>query len=88
VGNAVPPPLGRTIASEFTKALGRKPTRPNRSLDLGDPRLLEMDMTEAAKYWGVDLPIGKRDRKSGAKKRKQEDIEAVQQKGVKGSLHG
>lgn len=80
VGNAVPPPLGRAIASEFIKALGRKPTRPEKSLNLGDPSLLDMDMTGAAKYWGVDVPIGKRDKKSGAKKRKQEEIEAARKK--------
>ena len=34
-----------------------------------------MDMTEAAAYWSVEVPIAKRDRKSGATKRKQEDIE-------------
>jgi len=41
-----------------------------------------MDMTLAANYWDVDVPIGKRDRKSGAKKRKQEDIESLREKEV------
>ena len=35
-----------------------------------------MDMSEASAYFGVEVPIGKRDRKSGAKKRKQLEIEA------------
>jgi DNA (cytosine-5)-methyltransferase 1 len=33
-------------------------------------------MSDAARYWGVPIPIARRDRKSGAKKRKQEEIEA------------
>jgi DNA (cytosine-5)-methyltransferase 1 len=36
-----------------------------------------MVMSEAAQYWGIPNPIGKRDRASGAKKRKQEDIERL-----------
>jgi DNA (cytosine-5)-methyltransferase 1 len=35
-----------------------------------------MGMSDAAAYWGIRVPIGRRDRKSGAKKRKQEEIEA------------
>jgi DNA (cytosine-5)-methyltransferase 1 len=38
--------------------------------------LLRMGMSEAASYFGVPISIGKRDRKSGSKKRKQEEIEA------------
>jgi DNA (cytosine-5)-methyltransferase 1 len=34
-----------------------------------------MDMSEAAAYFDVPIPIGKRDRKSGARKRKQHEIE-------------
>ena len=82
VGNAVPPPLARAIATRFIHALGAKPTTPKIILSLGDPSLLEMDMTLAANYWDVDVPIGKRDRKSGAKKRKQEDIESLREKEV------
>jgi hypothetical protein len=33
-------------------------------------------MSEAAKYFDVPIAIGKRDRKSGTKKRKQYEIEA------------
>jgi DNA (cytosine-5)-methyltransferase 1 len=33
-------------------------------------------MSEAAAYFDVPISIGKRDRKSGSKKRKQEEIEA------------
>jgi hypothetical protein len=35
-----------------------------------------MEMSEAAAHFGTAVPIGKRDRKSGAKKRKQHEIEA------------
>ena len=77
VGNAVPPPLARSIAAQFIKILNVDPLRPQKSIQLGDPALLEMDMTSAAKFWGITAPIAKRDRKSGAKKRKQEEIESL-----------
>lgn len=77
VGNAVPPPLARAIAAEFVKALGVEVARSRETLRLGDPVLLEMDMTEAARYWGIDVPITNRNRKSGSTKRKQEDIESL-----------
>ncbi len=75
IGNAVPPPLARVIAGSLIQAIGIQPIRPIEILELGDPELLRMDMSQAANYWGVPVPIGRRDRKSGAKKRKQEEIE-------------
>jgi DNA (cytosine-5)-methyltransferase 1 len=78
IGNAVPPPLARAVASEVIKALGIKATRPAGSIDLGDPSLLYMEMSEAAEHFGVKKPPSKRDRKSGAKKRKQSEIEENQ----------
>jgi DNA (cytosine-5)-methyltransferase 1 len=36
-----------------------------------------MGMSEAAAHFRVQPPIGKRDRKSGATKRKQHEIEAI-----------
>jgi len=75
VGNSVPPPLARAVATCVREALGVAPSRPGRSLVPGSPGLLEMDMTEAAAHWNIDVPIAKRDRKSGATKRKQHDIE-------------
>ena len=75
IGNSVPPPLARAVAASVREALGVSPTYPPGSIPLGAPNLLSMDMTEAAAHWGVVVPIAKRDRKSGAKKRKQEDIE-------------
>ena len=75
IGNAVPPPLARAIAGAVMKALKAIPDRPSRSIDLGDPTLLYMEMSEAAEHFGVAPPIGRRDRKSGAKKRTQHEIE-------------
>lgn len=75
IGNAVPPMLARAIAKEIISSLGRQRLRNAVAIDLGDQDLLSMEMSGAAKYFGVDAPIGKRDRKSGAKKRKQIDIE-------------
>lgn len=76
IGNSVPPPLARAIAGEIITAMNVTPTQPSLPLDLGDPVLLQMTVSEAAEYWGVEKTPGKRDRKSGAKKRKQEEIEA------------
>ena len=78
IGNAVPPPLGRAIATAIIGVLNVKPARSKQPIDLGDTALLYMDMTEAASYFGVKPPSGRRDRKSGAKKRKQHEIEATQ----------
>ena len=76
VGNAVPPMLARAVASRLVEALGVEATRPEIPIDLGDPDLLRMHMSRASAFWRVPNPIGRRDRKSGAKKRKQDDIEA------------
>ena len=73
VGNSVPPPLARAIAESLVKALGVEPESPEGPL--GDTALLYMEMSEAAEHFGVRAPSGRRDRKSGAKKRKQHEIE-------------
>lgn len=75
IGNAVPPPLARAIAGEVMKALEFEPTRPEESISLGDDKLLSMDLSGAAAHFGVKAPPSRRDKKSGAKKRKQIDIE-------------
>lgn len=54
---------------------GVRPTRPVESLALGNSDLLRMDMSQAARFWEVENPIARRDRKSGARKRKQSEIE-------------
>lgn len=78
IGNSVPPPLAFAIAREFIRVLPYEPNQPSSFIDLGDKSLLQMDMSAASKYWGIESPIKKRDRKSGQRKRKQEDIEAMQ----------
>lgn len=83
IGNAVPPPLARAIAKQVISALGITPRRPKEVQELGSPSLLEMDMSHASAYWNVPVPIGRRDRKSGAQKRKQEEIETLLQREVK-----
>jgi len=75
IGNSVPPPLGRAVAAEVLKALGATASPAQEVLDLENTVLLYMEMSEAAEHFGVTAPSGRRDRKSGAKKRKQEEIE-------------
>jgi DNA (cytosine-5)-methyltransferase 1 len=77
IGNSVPPPLARAVAAQLIKALGYVPSRPFETLELGELRLLGMTVSQAASHFGVVAPPSKRDRKSGATKRKQEDIERV-----------
>jgi DNA (cytosine-5)-methyltransferase 1 len=79
VGNSVPPPLARAIGAELISALNLNPSLPKVSIQLGDPGLLTRDMSGAAAYWKIEVPIGRRDRKSGAKKRKQYEIEQLSQ---------
>lgn len=76
IGNAVPPPMARAVAKEIMRSLGLKPTRPKGLHPLGEVELLRFDMGAAACYFGVPVPIGRRDRKSGATKRKQHEIES------------
>lgn len=80
IGNAVAPPMVRAIARAILKALNIEPARPEAPVPLGDPALLYMEMSEAAEHFGVKAPIGRRDRKSGAKKRKQHEIEEARAK--------
>ena len=76
IGNAVAPPLARALGASLFEAIGAAPQTPREVLDLGDRGLLELTASRAASFWGVDNPIGRRDQKSGARKRKQADIEA------------
>jgi DNA (cytosine-5)-methyltransferase 1 len=76
IGNSVPPPLARAVAGELIKSLGFTPARPYEAWDLGDPTLLAMTVSQAADHFEMERPIMRRDRKSGARKRKQVDIEA------------
>ena len=75
IGNSVPPPLARAVAAQLIESLGYVPVRPFKTLDLGSQDLLRMTVSQAADHFGISAPASKRDRKSGAKKRKQVDIE-------------
>lgn len=75
IGNSVPPPLARAVATSLIQACDAKPQCPRIKLALGDPNLLAMKMTEASEFWNVKVPIKKRDRKNGSHKRKQYEIE-------------
>lgn len=57
VGNSVPPPLARAIATEIMKCLGINAITPKDILELGDPKLLSMNMKQAVKYWNFTIPI-------------------------------
>ncbi len=75
IGNSVPPPLAREVAAALLKALGHTPVRPSEILNLGSQDLLALTVTAAAHHFGIAAPPSKRDRKSGAKKRKQAEVE-------------
>lgn len=75
IGNSVPPPLARAVATSLMQVIGAKPRAQRKQLALGNAELLAMDMTQAAEYWGVEISIGRRNRKSGARKRKQSEVE-------------
>ena len=75
IGNAVPPPLARAIATKIMEALKIEPIRPEETLALGDPELLTLGLSQASMRFGITPPLSKRDRKSGVKKRKQAEIE-------------
>jgi DNA (cytosine-5)-methyltransferase 1 len=77
IGNAVAPPLARLLGTAILAALGIEPEPPERTLELGDPTLLALDMSQAAAHFGIEVPIARRNRKSGATKRKQSEIEAA-----------
>jgi DNA (cytosine-5)-methyltransferase 1 len=71
IGNSVPPPLARAVASSVIAAMGISPTSVRDAILLGHPALLAMDMSQAAFHLEVEVPIQKRDRKSGVRKRTQ-----------------
>ncbi len=56
-------------------ALGIVPSRPEEKISLGAPGLLQFSVSHAALHFGVEAPLNRRNQKSGATKRKQEDIE-------------
>jgi DNA (cytosine-5)-methyltransferase 1 len=75
IGNSVPPLFAMHVGAAILEAMGVQGEAPPEAIELGDSSLLELDMAAAARLFGVDTPIGRRDRKSGAKKRKQWQVE-------------
>ena len=53
IGNSVPPLLARAVASEIIKAQAIKPSKPKKALDMGETRLLSLDMSNASTYFKV-----------------------------------
>jgi DNA (cytosine-5)-methyltransferase 1 len=76
IGNSVPPPLARAVAERVIACLETISERPSETVDLGDTDLLRMNLSQAADYFGISAIPSRRDRKSGAVKRKQYEIEA------------
>ena len=76
IGNAVPPPLARAVGRQVLEAIGLSVERPYSPVHLGSDNLLRLSMSQAAALFGVSAPTAKRDRRSGARKRKQDEIEA------------
>ena len=76
VGNSVPPPLARAVASSVLASLGFDATRPSQEVSLGDPSFLRVEMSQAAALFSVPVPIQRRDRRSGSRKRSQLEVEA------------
>jgi DNA (cytosine-5)-methyltransferase 1 len=68
--------MARAIAAEVMRSLDKVPARPQKIVTLGDPGFLKMEMAEAASHFNVGRTVARRDRKSGARKRKQHQIEA------------
>lgn len=53
IGNSVPPRLGRVVGSAIMQALSSIPTKPTQIVECGDARLLQMDMSAAARHFRV-----------------------------------
>lgn len=56
IGNSVPPLLARAVASKIREAFSTL-KKSNHSVSLGDPRLLSLNMSEAAKHYGVSTDV-------------------------------
>jgi DNA (cytosine-5)-methyltransferase 1 len=53
IGNSVPPLLARAVASTLIKAQNIKPLKPKKILNLGEERLLSLDMSNASVHFHV-----------------------------------
>ncbi|WP_281978879.1 DNA cytosine methyltransferase [Pseudorhizobium flavum] len=76
IGNSVPPPLARAVATSIVRAIGVEAVRPSELVELGDEALLYTTVGEAAQLLGVTAPKTKRDKNSNIRKRKQHETEA------------
>ncbi len=57
IGNSVPPLLARAVAAEIRKAMGVSPRKPDGAVNVGDPQLLTLDMSQAAARYGVPANV-------------------------------
>lgn len=57
VGNSVPPLLAKAVAAEIIKALQIVPIQPQQKMELGNENLLHINLTQAAKLYGVSNQI-------------------------------
>lgn len=79
IGNSVPPLLGRAVASSIIQALGITPSKPKGTMKLGDPKLLAMNMGEAAAYFSVSRNvIAQRARKTYEPKNEKNNGDLIQ----------
>ena len=63
IGNSVPPILARAVAGVLVKAMRLRPQPPKEIVRLGNPKLLQMTLAQAAEHYGVPTSvIAKRDR--------------------------
>tara|TARA_R100001132_G_C3191763_1_gene43328 strand:- start:145 stop:468 length:324 start_codon:yes stop_codon:yes gene_type:complete len=84
IGNSVPPPLARAVAEQVIIAGELTVEQPAGQIALGDTNLLRMTVNAAANHFGIEAPASRRTMKSGAKKRKQEEIEFEMQRQANG----
>ncbi len=54
IGNSVPPLLAKAVATEIIKALGVTLIQPNNKQQLGEEKLLQLNMSQASQIYNVD----------------------------------
>ena len=55
VGNSVPPLLAKAVAAEIIRALDLSPSKPTFRQELGDEKLIQLNMLQAAQFFGVNI---------------------------------